>query len=75
MVATRTLNATTTKEDVELGGKQVLKVTTTIAPFPFYVYTTGDVSFTVAGGGRDDRRRGIVEAAVGRAAGREDRGE
>jgi hypothetical protein len=48
MVATRTLNATTTKEDVELGGKQVLKVTTTIAPFPFYVYTTGDVSFTVA---------------------------
>jgi hypothetical protein len=48
MVATRTLNATTTKEEVELGGKQVLKVTTTIAPFPFYVYTTGDVSFTVA---------------------------
>jgi hypothetical protein len=48
MVAARTLNATTTKDELDLGGKHVLKVTTTIAPLPFYVYGTGDVSFTVA---------------------------
>lgn len=48
MVAGRTLNATTTKDEVDLGGKQVLKVTTTIAPVPFYVYGTGDVSFTIS---------------------------
>jgi hypothetical protein len=49
MVAGRTLNATTTKDELDLGGKHVLKVTTTIAPLPFYVYATGDVSLTVAG--------------------------
>jgi hypothetical protein len=49
MIAGRTLNATTTKDDLDLGGKHVVKVTTTTAPLPFYVYNTGDVSFTVAG--------------------------
>ena len=49
MVAARTLNATTTKDELDLGGKHVLKVTTTIAPLPFYVYGTQDVSFTIAG--------------------------
>jgi hypothetical protein len=49
MVAGRTLNATTTKDELDLSGKHVLKVTTTIAPLPFYVYGTGDVSFTIAG--------------------------
>lgn len=49
MVATRTLNATTTKDELDLGGKHVLKVTTTISTLPFYVYGSGDVSFTVAG--------------------------
>ena len=48
MIAGRTLNATTTKEDLDLGGKQVIKVTTTIATLPFYVYGIADVSFTVA---------------------------
>ena len=49
MIAGRTLNATTTKDQLTLGGKPVVKVTTTIAPVPFYVYGTGDVSFTIAG--------------------------
>lgn len=49
MIGIRTLNATTTKDELDLGGKRVVKVTTTIAPLPFYVYGTGDVSFTVAG--------------------------
>lgn len=49
MVAARTLNATTTKDELDLGGKHVLKITTTIAPLPFYVYATQDVSFTIAG--------------------------
>jgi hypothetical protein len=49
MVAARTLNATTTKDELDLGGKHVLKVTTTISTLPFYVYGSGDVSFTVAG--------------------------
>lgn len=49
MIAGRALNATTTKDDLDLGGKHVVKVTTTTAPLPFYVYGTGDVSFTVAG--------------------------
>lgn len=49
MIAGRTLNATTTKDELDLGGKHVVKVTTTIAPLPFYVYGTGDVSFTIAG--------------------------
>jgi hypothetical protein len=48
MVAGRTLNATTTKDELDLAGKHVLKVTTTIAPLPFYVYATQDVSFTIA---------------------------
>jgi hypothetical protein len=48
MIAGRALNATTTKEDLDLGGKQVVKVTTTTATVPFYVYGAGDVSFTVA---------------------------
>lgn len=49
MVAARTLNAATTKDELDLGGKHVLRVTTTISPLPFYMYATGDVSFTVAG--------------------------
>jgi hypothetical protein len=49
MVAARTLNATTTKDELDLGGKHILKVTTTISTLPFYVYGSGDVSFTVAG--------------------------
>lgn len=48
MIAARTLNATTTKDELDLGGKHVVKVTTTIAPVPFYVYETSDVSFTTA---------------------------
>jgi hypothetical protein len=48
MIAGRALNATTTKEDLDLGGRQVVKVTTTTATVPFYVYGAGDVSFTVA---------------------------
>jgi hypothetical protein len=49
MVAARTLNATTTKDEIDLGGKRVVKITTTIAPLPFYVYGTQDASFTIAG--------------------------
>ncbi len=49
MIAGRTLNATTTKDELDISGKHVLKVTTTIAPLPFYMYGSGDVSFTVAG--------------------------
>ena len=49
MIAGRTLNATTTMDELDLGGKHVVKVTTTIAPLPFYVYATQDVSFTIAG--------------------------
>jgi hypothetical protein len=49
MMSARTLNATTTKDAIDLGGKHVVKVTTTIAPRPFYIYGTGDVSFTLAG--------------------------
>jgi hypothetical protein len=49
MIVGRALNATTTREDLNLGGKPVVKVTTTTATVPFYVYGTGDVSFTVAG--------------------------
>jgi hypothetical protein len=48
MIEGRTLNATTTKEDLELGGKQVTKVVTSTATVPFYVYSADDVSFTVA---------------------------
>ena len=48
MIAGRTLNATTTKDELDLGGKHVIKVTTTIAPLPFYMYGTSDVSFTIA---------------------------
>ena len=48
MIAGRALNATTTKEDLELGGKPVIKVVTSTATVPFYVYSAGDVSFTVA---------------------------
>jgi hypothetical protein len=49
MIAGRTLNATTTKDELDLGGKHVVKVTTTIAPLPFYIYGAGDASFTIAG--------------------------
>ena len=49
LIASRTLNATTTKDEVDLGGKHVVRVSTTIAPLPFYVYGTSDVSFTIAG--------------------------
>jgi hypothetical protein len=49
LIAGRTLNATTTKDELDLGGKHVVKVTTTVAPLPFYVYGTSDVSFTIAG--------------------------
>ena len=48
MIQGRTLNATTTKEDLDLGGKRVTKVVTSTATVPFYVYGAGDVSFTVA---------------------------
>ena len=48
MIAGRALNATTTEDELDLGGKHVIKVTTTTAPVPFYVYATGDVSFTVS---------------------------
>ncbi len=48
MIAGRALNATTTREDLDLGGKRVIKVTTTTATVPFYVYGASDVSFTVA---------------------------
>ena len=49
MMSARTLNANSTKDAIELGGKQAVKVTTTIAPLPFYIYGAGDVSFTIAG--------------------------
>jgi hypothetical protein len=49
MMSARTLDATTTKDAIDLGGKHAVKVTTTIAPLPFYIYGTGDVSFTIAG--------------------------
>jgi hypothetical protein len=49
MIAARTLNATTTKDELDLGGKHVVKITTTIAPLPFYMYATQDVSVTIAG--------------------------
>ena len=49
MIASRTLNATTTRDELDLSGKHVVKVTTTIAPLPFYMYGAGDVSFTIAG--------------------------
>lgn len=49
MMSARTLNATTTKDELDLAGKHVVKVTTTIAPLPFYIYGAGDVSFTIAG--------------------------
>jgi hypothetical protein len=49
MMSARTLNATTTKDELDLSGKHVVKVTTTIAPLPFYIYGAGDVSFTIAG--------------------------
>lgn len=48
MIEGRTLNATTTNEDVNLGGKQVAKITTTTTRVPFYVYASGNVSFTIA---------------------------
>ena len=48
MIVGRALNATTTKDELDLGGKHVTKVTTTTAPVPFYVYEAGDVSFTIA---------------------------
>ncbi len=48
MIEGRALNATTTKEDLDLGGKQVAKITTTTTRVPFYVYASGDVSFTIA---------------------------
>jgi hypothetical protein len=49
MMSARTLNATTTKDELDLAGKHVVKVTTTISPLPFYMYGAGDVSFTIAG--------------------------
>jgi hypothetical protein len=48
MIAGRVLNATTTKDEIDLGGKHVTRVTTTTSPVPFYVYSAQDVSFTVA---------------------------
>lgn len=48
MIAGRALNATTTKDELDLGGKHVVKVTTTTAQVPFYVYGVGDVSFTIS---------------------------
>lgn len=49
MIVGRALNATTTKDQVDLGGKHVTKVTTTTTKVPFYVYAKDDISFTVAG--------------------------
>ena len=49
MMSARTLNATTTKDELDLAGKHAVKVTTTISPLPFYMYGAGDVSFTIAG--------------------------
>jgi hypothetical protein len=49
MMRARTLNATTTKDELDLSGKHVVKVTTTVAPLPFYLYGAGDVSFTIVG--------------------------
>jgi hypothetical protein len=48
MIAGRTLNATTTREDLTLAGKPVTKITTTTSSVPFYVHGAGDVSFTIA---------------------------
>jgi hypothetical protein len=44
----RTLNAATTETGLDLGGKHVVKITTSTAPVPFYLYGSGDISFTVA---------------------------
>jgi hypothetical protein len=49
MIAGRALNTTPTREELSLGGKPVTKVTVSTSPLPFYLYGTGDVSFTVAG--------------------------
>ena len=49
MITGRVLNSTNTKDEIDLGGKHVIKVTTTTSPLPFYIYERGDVSFTVAG--------------------------
>jgi hypothetical protein len=49
MIAGRALNTTPTREELSLGGKPVTKVTVSTSPLPFYLYATGDVSFTVAG--------------------------
>jgi len=49
MITGRVLNSTNTKDEIDLGGKHVIKVTTTTSPLPFYIYESGDVSFTVAG--------------------------
>jgi hypothetical protein len=48
MISSRALNATTTKEELDIAGKHVIKVTTTTTRVPFYVYAAGDVSFTIA---------------------------
>jgi hypothetical protein len=44
----RTLNAATSETPLDLGGKHVVKITTSSAPVPFYLYGSGDISFTVA---------------------------
>jgi hypothetical protein len=49
MIAGRALNTTPTQEGLSLGGKPVTKVTVSTSPLPFYLYGTGDVSFTIAG--------------------------
>ena len=64
MIAGRALNATTTKEDLELGGKQVIKVVTSTATVPFYVYERRRRVLHGRRGRRDARRRGPLEAAI-----------
>jgi len=49
MIAGRALNTTPTREELDLGGKTVTKVNVSTSPLPFYVYGSGDVSFTIAG--------------------------
>ena len=48
----------TKDETSSIGGKPVVKVTSTSSTLPFYVFGTGDVSFTIAvADERSSRRR------------------
>lgn len=48
MIGVRVLNATTNRDELDVDGRQVVKIVTTTATTPFYVYAAGDVSFTIA---------------------------